>query len=136
MIINNYLLILVSFVLLFLIFIAIYCEIRDQKIIIKSKDNEIKRISKKKELRKYFDTISTYPSWRSSVIIAFAITLLFVPINFLLLQGIFPCTEKGKIINYLCVNSLLVFIISVIGGNYLINYFVFHIVCPGWGCSF
>ena len=135
MLINNYLLILVSFVLLFFISIAVFGEIRDQKIIIKSKDNEIKKISKKKELRKYFDTISTYPSWRSSVIIAFSITLLFIPINFLLLQGIFPCIEKGKIINYLCVNSLLVFVTFILGSNYLINYFIFHIVCPGWGCS-
>ena len=130
--INNYLLIITSIILLLFIFIAVYGEIRDQKIIIKTKDEEIKKISQKKEFKKYLDIISTYPSWRSSVIISLGITLICVPLNFLLLQGIFPCTEKGKLINYLFINSILTFVISILGSHYLINYYLFHVICPGW----
>jgi len=127
---------IVTCFILFIICIAVYCEIRDQKIITKSKKDEWEEIRNNNDFKKYLSTVSNYPSWRLGMIISFGLTLILIPLNILLVRGLFPCIDKKYLLYYILLNSVIVFSFSSLGCYFLMNYFLWHVVCPGWGCSY
>ena len=130
-------LLVISSFIIFIVYAAMKMEIHD------SENKESfrqqlwnKEIVKDKNCLNYLNIISSYPHWRLCAMFSFFMCCLILPLFKLInslseTQG--PPTRNDETTFFL--QFVVGFLVIMIGCIKLIDYFRWHVMCGGWGCT-
>ena len=82
----------------------------------------------------YLNMISSYPHWRLCAIFAFMMSFILTPIVKLIEASPDSNESKNKL-NTFVLQFTASFLVIFIACVKLIDYFRWHVMCGGWGCT-
>lgn len=130
-----------SIILFFLILgfytiIILYAEGQDQTILINKKHKKWEKIKKDTYFKEYLDVIANYPAWRLAFIISLITTVFLIPLNIILIKRLLGNLKYKETLVYAILNSIIILLTLIFTLTKFIDYFRWHIMCPGWGCIY